>query len=95
MTGQGDDAPADRVPGQPAAEELTPREKALLEKYTGKRAPNWKKQTARRLAEQAAGYYAERRDPLDVEREQSEKQVSPPPASHSPESEDPSTSAGE
>jgi len=77
------------------SEKLTEKEKALLEKYVGKRAPKWKEQTARRLAEQAAGYYVERRDPLEVEREKSEKQVSPPPASHSPESEDSSPSTGE
>lgn len=81
--------------GEREDEPLTEREKALLEKYLGKRAPDWKEKTARRLAEQAAGHYVERRDPLDVESEQSEKQVSPPPASHSPESEDPSASPGE
>ncbi len=80
---------------EPLSEKLSAKQKALLEKYIGKRAPNWKEKTARRLAEQAAGYYVERRDPLDVESEQSEKQGSPPPGSHSPESEDPSTSAGE
>jgi hypothetical protein len=70
-------------------EPLTPKERALLEEYSRGGDKHWKAKVARRLAEQMAGHYAEKRDPLEEESETRESQVSPPPASCSPDSEEP------
>ena len=70
-------------------EPLSRKERALLDEYLRGDGKNWKSKVARRLAEQMAGHYAENRDPLEEESEKREPQVSPPPASCSPDSEEP------
>jgi hypothetical protein len=70
-------------------EPLSPKERALLEEYLRGDGKQWKAKVARRIAEQMAGHYAENRDPLEEDSETRESPVSPPPASCSPDSEEP------
>lgn len=70
-------------------EPLSPKERALLEEFLRGEGKDWKAKAARRLAAQMAGHYVENRDPLEEESEKRESPVSPPPASCSPDSEEP------
>lgn len=45
-------------------DELSAKEKALLEKYSGKGRKRWRKKAANRIAAQFAGDYTEERDPM-------------------------------